>query len=47
MGGIEARLDRWRPWLLITAACMLVAYGHTLWHLISDTTLHVPGMSVW
>jgi cytochrome c oxidase subunit 1 len=40
-------LDRWRPWLVITAVFIVLAYGHTLFHLISDTPLNVPGMRVW
>jgi cytochrome c oxidase subunit 1 len=42
-----AFLDRWRPWLVLTAVFIIVAYGHTLWHLVSDTPMNVPGMRVW
>ena len=42
-----AVLDRWRPWLVVTGLFIAIAYGHTLFHLISDTPLNVPGLRVW
>ena len=42
-----AILDRWRPWLVLTAIFLILAYGHPLIHLISNTPLNVPGMRVW
>jgi cytochrome c oxidase subunit 1 len=42
-----AVLDRWRPWLVMTGLFILIAYGHTLFHLISETPLNVPGLRVW
>jgi cytochrome c oxidase subunit 1 len=42
-----AILDRWRPWLVLTAVLLLLAYGHPLVHLASNTPLNVPGMRVW
>jgi cytochrome c oxidase subunit 1 len=42
-----AFLDRWRPWLVLTGVFILLAYGHTLFHLITETPLNVPGMRVW
>jgi hypothetical protein len=40
-------LDRWRPWLVVTGLFIAIAYGHTLFHLISETPLNVPGLRVW
>lgn len=42
-----AFLDRWRPWLVLTGIFIAIAYGHTLFHLISETPLNVPGLRVW
>jgi cytochrome c oxidase subunit I len=42
-----AVLDRWRPWLVVTGLFIAIAYGHTLFHLISETPLNVPGLRVW
>jgi hypothetical protein len=42
-----ACLDRWRPWLVITAVFILIAYGPMLIHLVHTTPLNVPGMRVW
>ena len=42
-----ACLDRWRPWLMLTGLFIAVAYGHTLFHLIRETPLNVPGLRVW
>ena len=42
-----ACLDRWRPWLIITAVFIVIAYGHTLVHLVSTTPFNVPGLRVW
>jgi cytochrome c oxidase subunit 1 len=40
-------LDRWRPWLVLTAIFLVLAYAHPLIHLVSNTSLNVPGMRVW
>ena len=40
-------LDRWRPWLILTAVLLVLAYGHPLIHLVSNAPMHVPGMRVW
>jgi cytochrome c oxidase subunit I len=42
-----AMLDRWRPWLVLTAVLLLLAYGHPLVHLVRNTLLKVPGMRLW
>jgi len=42
-----AILDRWRPWLVLTAVLLILAYGHPLVHLVSNTPMNVPGMRVW
>jgi cytochrome c oxidase subunit 1 len=42
-----ACLDRWRPWLVITLVFIVLAYGHILFHLVTETSLNVPGMRVW
>ena len=42
-----AMLDRWCPWLVLTALLLMLAYGHPLVHLVSNTPLNVPGMRVW
>lgn len=42
-----AILDRWRPWLVLTVIFLVLAYAHPLIHLVSNTSLNVPGMRVW
>ena len=42
-----AILDRWRPWLVLTAIFLVLAYAHPLFHLVRNTPLNVPGMRVW
>jgi cytochrome c oxidase subunit 1 len=42
-----AILDRWQPWLVLTAIFLLLAYGHPLVHLISNTPMNIPGLRVW
>jgi cytochrome c oxidase subunit I len=42
-----AFLDRWRPWLVASAILLLIAYGPTLFHLITTTPLNTPGLRVW
>ena len=42
-----AILDRWRPWLALAAALILIAYGPSLAHLIATTPLTSPGFRVW
>jgi hypothetical protein len=34
-----ACLDRWRPWLVITLVFIVLAYGHILFHLVTETSL--------
>jgi len=40
-------LDRWRPWLALAAALIVVAYGPTLLRLALTTPLVTPGLRVW
>jgi hypothetical protein len=40
-------VDRFRPWLVASAIFIILAYGHTFYHLVSETRLNVPGMRVW
>jgi hypothetical protein len=40
-------LDRWRPWLVLAAALIVVAYGPTLLRLVLTTPLTTPGLRVW
>jgi cytochrome c oxidase subunit 1 len=40
-------LDRWRPWLVLAAVLILIAYGPSLAHLIATTPLTTPGFRVW
>ena len=42
-----AFLDRWRPWLALTALLIIVAYGPTLLRLVATTPLSSPGFRVW
>jgi cytochrome c oxidase subunit 1 len=42
-----AFLDRWRPWLVLAAALIVVAYGPTLLRLVLTTPLTTPGLRVW
>jgi cytochrome c oxidase subunit 1 len=42
-----AILDRWRPWLALTAVLILIAYGPTLVRLWATTPFITPGMRVW
>jgi cytochrome c oxidase subunit 1 len=42
-----AFLDRWRPWLVLAGALILIAYGPTLLRLALTTPLVTPGMRVW
>jgi cytochrome c oxidase subunit 1 len=43
-----AVLDRWRPWLVLTAILILVAYGPTLLRLATTTPLTTPGFAgIW
>jgi cytochrome c oxidase subunit 1 len=42
-----AFLDRWRPWLALTAILIAVAYGPTLIRLAATTPLITPGFRVW
>jgi hypothetical protein len=42
-----AILDRWRPWLTVAVALIVLAYGPVLGLLISSAAFTVPGMRVW
>jgi cytochrome c oxidase subunit 1 len=42
-----AILDCWRPWLVFAVILLILAYGHPLVHLVSNTPLNVPGMRIW
>jgi cytochrome c oxidase subunit 1 len=42
-----AILDRWKPWLVIAAILILVAYGPNLVRLAITTPLTTPGLRVW
>jgi hypothetical protein len=42
-----AFLDRWRPWLALTALLIVIAYGPTLIRLATTTSLTTPGLRVW
>jgi cytochrome c oxidase subunit 1 len=42
-----AFLDRWRPWLVLAAILIAVAYGPTLVRLAATTPLTTPGLRVW
>jgi cytochrome c oxidase subunit I len=42
-----AFLDRWRPWLALTAILIVIAYGPTLVRLATTTPLNTPGLRVW
>jgi cytochrome c oxidase subunit 1 len=42
-----AVLDRWKPWLVLAAALIVVAYGPTLLRLATTTPLTTPGFRVW
>jgi cytochrome c oxidase subunit I len=42
-----AFLDRWRPWLVLAAILIVVAYGPTLVRLAATTPLTSPGFRVW
>ena len=40
-------LDRLRPWLLLSAIFILVAYVPTLIHLLMESSANVSGFRVW
>jgi cytochrome c oxidase subunit 1 len=40
-------LDRWRPWLVLAAVLIAIAYGPTLVRLAATTPLTTPGFRVW
>ena len=42
-----AVLDRWRPWLVVAAGLIVVAYGPSLARLVATTPLVTPGFRVW
>jgi cytochrome c oxidase subunit 1 len=42
-----AILDRWRPWLVLAGALIVIAYGPTLFRLAISTPLVTPGFRVW
>ena len=40
-------LDTWRPWILITVALILLAYGPLLFDMIRNINLSSPGFNRW
>jgi cytochrome c oxidase subunit 1 len=40
-------LDRLRPWWLLSALFILIAYAPTLMHMILESSAHMPGFRVW
>jgi cytochrome c oxidase subunit 1 len=42
-----AILDRWRPWLVLAAALIAIAYGPNLVRLVTTTPFLSPGFRVW
>jgi cytochrome c oxidase subunit I len=40
-------LDRWRPWLVLAAVLIIVAYGPNLVRLAATTPFNAPGFRVW
>ncbi len=40
-------LDRWRPWLTVAFALLVIAYGPVLGLLVTSAAFNVPGMRVW
>jgi cytochrome c oxidase subunit 1 len=40
-------LDRWRPWLALTALLIAVAYGPVLVRLVTTSPFTTPGFRVW
>ena len=44
---VPAILDTWRPWLVVAAVLIVVAYGPTLFHLATTSPLLSPGFRVW
>lgn len=40
-------LDRFTPWLLVAAVLILVNYGPTLFNLVTNARLNIPGLSPW
>lgn len=42
-----AILDRFTPWLFVTAVLILINYGPTLFNLITNARLNIPGLTPW
>ncbi len=42
-----AMLDRLKPWLVLAALLIVIAYGPTLFRLVTTTPLTSPGFRVW
>jgi cytochrome c oxidase subunit 1 len=42
-----AILDRWQPWLALTAVLIAIAYGPILMRLLAGTPFNAPGLRVW
>jgi cytochrome c oxidase subunit 1 len=40
-------LDRWRPWLALTALLIAIAYGPVLVRLVTTSPFTTPGFRVW
>jgi cytochrome c oxidase subunit 1 len=44
---VPAILDRFTPWLAVAAVLILVNYGPTLFNLVTNVRLNIPGLSPW
>lgn len=44
---VPAFLDRWRPWLVLAALLIVIAYGPSLVRLALTTPFNAPGFRVW
>jgi len=44
---VPAILDRFTPWLAVAAVLILVNYGPTLFNLVTNARLNIPGLSPW
>lgn len=42
-----ALLDHLRPWLITTGLFIVLAYGHTLFHMVQHASFTAPGLRVW
>jgi cytochrome c oxidase subunit 1 len=44
---VPAILDRFTPWLALAATLILINYGPTLFDLVTNARLNIPGLSPW